>query len=287
MLSIASSATLGATTVSSIPSPSPEPTDLPEGWHLVWSDEFDGPSGSSPDGAKWMLDTGGQGWGNQEWQYYTASPENAALDGNGFLTIVARRVAGSGSTELSCWYGPCRYTSARLLSRTRFSFMYGRVEARLKLPYGQGIWPAFWMLGDSFPEVGWPGCGEIDIMDNIGREPGMVHVGVHGPGYSGSAGISHRFALPSGQAFADDYHVFRLEWEPDELRWYVDGHKYATLSRSQLSEARPWVFDHAFFLILNVAVGGTWPGYPDETTTFPQVLAVDYVRVFQRSPAGN
>jgi beta-glucanase (GH16 family) len=260
--------------------PEPAPADLP-GWTLIWSDEFDGPAGAGPDAAKWTFDLGGQGWGNNEWQFYTARPENAALDGEGALAITARPVE-SLLPGMECWYGPCRYTSARLLSRGLFEFIYGRVEARLQLPYGQGVWPAFWMLGADITETGWPNCGEIDIMENIGRELSTVYGTVHGPGYSGAGGISTAFTLDDGTAFKDQYHVFALEWEPDELRWYVDDHLYATLHKSQFPADKRWVFDHDFFLILNVAVGGNWPGYPDERTTFPQTMRVDYVRVYQR-----
>lgn len=258
------------------------PTELPGGWKLIWNDEFDVPAGSQPDPAKWIFDLGGEGWGNQEWQYYTDQPENAATDGAGSLVIRAIEVAEGAPRSLNCWYGPCKYTSARILTRERFDFTYGRVEARLKPPYGTGIWPAFWMLGNDIAAVGWPNCGEIDVMENIGREPDKVYGTVHGPGYSGANGISHSYALPAGQTFKDDFHVFALEWDEAEIRWYMDDEPYGVLPKERFSELRPWVFDHPFFLILNVAVGGAWPGYPDETSTFPQQMLVDYVRVYQK-----
>ncbi|MBM3153622.1 MAG: glycoside hydrolase family 16 protein [Chloroflexi bacterium] len=258
------------------------PSELPGGWALVWSDEFDGPAGAAPDPAKWNYDLGGHGWGNQEWEYYTDSPENAALDGTGNLVITARAMDNPDASDLDCWYGPCKFTSARLLTQDKFDFTYGRVEARLKIPFGQGIWPAFWMLGNDIPGAGWPACGEIDIMENIGREPGIVHGTLHGPGFYGADGISSAYSLPDGAAFSADFHVYAIEWEADEVRWYVDGNLYGTVRKSQFSETQRWVFDHPFFIILNVAVGGGWPGYPDATSAFPQTMLVDYVRVYQK-----
>ncbi|NWF70587.1 MAG: glycoside hydrolase family 16 protein [Chloroflexi bacterium] len=253
-------------------------------WQLVWHDEFDGAQGTPPDPQKWECEIGGHGWGNQEWQYYTAETANVALDGTGALAITARSATPAQSQTLPCWYGDCRYTSARLLTRQRFEFTYGRAEARLKLPYGQGIWPAFWMLGADIATIGWPDCGEIDIMENIGREPALVYGTVHGPGYSGGHCIGGSHALPPGQFFEDDFHVFALEWEANEIRWYLDGTQYFALTPARLPDGAKWVFDHPFFLLLNVAVGGFWPGYPDDTTVFPQVMRVDYVRVYQRQP---
>ncbi len=250
-------------------------------WSLIWSDEFDGPAGTRPDAAKWQYDLGGQGWGNQEWEYYTDAPENAALDGKGALIINALEAPDAEAGGLKCWYGPCRFTSARIRTESRFEFAYGRVEARLKIPFGQGIWPAFWMLGANLASDGWPDCGEIDIMENIGREPSTIYGSVHGPGYSGGNSITAAYSLPSGQAIKDDYHIFVVEWEPDALRWYVDGTLYNTIKKDVIPQGKSWVFDHPFFIILNVAVGGIWPGYPDETSTYPQKMWVDYVRVYQ------
>lgn len=253
-------------------------------WKLIWQDEFEGTAGTLPDPEKWELETGGSGWGNQEWQYYTAAAENASLNGQSALSITARAATPAQAESLPGWYGNCRYTSARMLTRRRFEFTYGRVEARLKLPYGQGIWPAFWMLGADIETVGWPDSGEIDIMENIGHEPTTIHGTVHGPGYCGSDGIGGGAQLPDGAPLKDDFHTFAVEWEPDEIRWYLDGSQYFRLTPAQLPEGSRWVFDHPFFLLLNVAVGGGWPGYPDETTRFPQVMLVDYVRVYQKLP---
>lgn len=250
-------------------------------WQLIWNDEFDSPAGSQPDSSKWNYNIGGEGWGNNEWQYYTDLPQNASTDGAGNLVIRAEAVQGQEEKRV-CWYGECKFTSARILTQDKFTVTYGRVEARIKVPYGQGIWPAFWMLGEDIPTKGWPECGEIDIMENIGREPSAAHGTVHGPGYSGSEGISHTFTLPNGEKFSDDFHVFATEWEANEIRWYVDGNLYGTLKRDSFTDKR-WVFDHPFFIIMNVAVGGNWPGYPDETSVFPQTMTVDYVRVFQKA----
>lgn len=247
---------------------------------LVWSDEFDGPSGARVDKKKWKAETGGGGWGNNERQYYTK--KSAFMDGAGSLVIEAAPTKRRQS--LSCWYGRCRYTSARLITKKKFEVTYGRIEARLKVPEGQGIWPAFWMLGKDIDRVGWPQCGEIDVMENIGREPTKVHGTLHGPGYSGANGIGAEYSLPDGARFADDFHVFAVEWEPAEIRWYVDGTLFSTKRPSDLPEGARWVFDHPFFLLLNVAVGGNWPGEPDATTTFPQRMLVDYVRVYELAP---
>lgn len=251
------------------------------GWRLVWADEFDQPDGSRPHAGWWTYDLGGGGWGNNELQTYTARTNNCRIE-NGCLVIEARRETYTGTDGITR-----QYTSARLKTQGRLAWRFGRIEARIRLPRGQGLWPAFWMLGTNFPSVGWPACGEIDIMENIGREPGTVHGTVHGPGYSGGDGIGGRYVLPGGGAFADDFHVFGVEWEPGRIRWFVDNTLYFTVSPASLPSGSSWVFDQPFFLILNVAVGGRWPGNPDETTVFPQVMQVDYVRVYQREDGGT
>ena len=241
---------------------------------IVWQDEFDGPAGATFDRVKWTADTGGSGFGNQERQFYTIRPENVALDGNGHLVITARVDSG-----YSCWYGACSYSSARLKTQGVFAHAYGRFEARLRVPHGQGLWPAWWMLGTNIAGVGWPQSGEIDVMENIGREPNIVHGTVHGPGYSGASGIGRADTLAQG-AYADDFHVFAISWQPQEIRWTVDGRQYNRLTPADLPAGANWVFDHPFFLLLNVAVGGSWAGDPDASTTFPQQMVVDYVRVY-------
>jgi len=233
----------------------------------VWADEFNGPANSAPDPAKWTYDLGNNnGWGNQEQETYTNLLQNAHVDGGGHLII---RVERSGST----------YTSARLKTQGLFSARYGTIESRIRLPVGQGIWPAFWMLGTSITSAGWPRCGEIDIMENIGREPSINHGSVHGPGYSGGNAISGLYTLPGSARFADDFHVFAIQWAPGTVTFSVDGTAYKTVTAASLPAGAAWVFDNPFFLLLNVAVGGNFPGAPDATTQFPQQMIVDYVHV--------
>jgi beta-glucanase (GH16 family) len=241
---------------------------------LRWADEFDGAAGSAPDQTKWNYDIGGNGWGNNELETYTHRTENAFLDGDGHLVIKLIKETLRGPDGIKR-----NYTSARLLTQGKFTQRYGRFEARLKVPFGQGIWPAFWMLGANSDSVGWPMCGEIDIMEQIGREPSINHGTLHGPGYSGGSGISGIYTLSDGQKFADDFHSFAIEWEPTAIRFYVDGNLYQTKTTADAA-GRQWVFDHPFFIIMNVAVGGSFPGSPDATTTFPQTMTVDYVRVY-------
>lgn len=247
---------------------SPTATPGSGNYVLVWSDEF---NGSSIDPNNWTYDIGwGQnGWGNAELQYYTDRPDNARVE-NGMLVIEAREER----------FRAQEYTSARLKTQGLQEWTYGRFEARIKVPYGQGIWPAFWSLGNDITTVGWPQSGELDIMEHIGREPSTVYGTVHGPGYSGADGVGGSYTLPGGAQMTDDFHIFAVEWEPDEIRWYIDNTLYATVTPNDVPGE--WVFDHPFFLIMNVAVGGYWPGYPDETTVFPQVMLVDYVRVYQK-----
>jgi beta-glucanase (GH16 family) len=250
-------------------------------WALVWSDEFNQQDGSAPDSTKWSYDegVGNNGWGNSELEYYTSRAKNVSIQ-NGNLVITAIResyVDSSGVTR--------DFTSARIKTRDRFAQAYGRFEARIKIPGGVGLWPAFWMLGDNIKLVGWPSCGEIDIMENIGPEPTKVHGTIHGPAYSAAKGISSPYALAGGRRFADDYHVFAVEWEPNAIRFYVDNDLYATRTPADLPSGAQWVYDHPFFIILNLAVGGNWPGPPDATTSFAASMLVDYVRVYQRSNA--
>jgi beta-glucanase (GH16 family) len=227
------------------------------------------------------METGGNGWGNNELEYYTSRTQNAFLN-NGSLFIKAFKETYTGPDNVTR-----NYTSARLFTKNKFAQVYGRFEARIKIPYGQGLWPAFWMLGGDIASSGWPACGEIDIMENIGREPTNVHGTLHGPGYSGGSGIGAAYILPGGKKFADDFHIFAVEWEPNVVRFYVDRILYKTTTPADLPHGTKWVFDHPFFIILNVAVGGSWPGNPDSTTVFPQTLQVDYVRVYRRSASAD
>ena len=244
----------------------------PSGWNLVWSDEFDGAAGANVDTSKWVYETGNgsNGWGNSELEYYQS--QNGLLDGNGNLVITAKQENFSGFN----------YTSARLKTQGKTSWSYGHIESRIKIPYGQGVWPAFWLLGNDIDSVSWPGCGEIDVMENIGKEPTKVHGTLHGPGYSGGAGPTAVYTLSDTGKFADDFHVFAIEWEANVIRWYVDGTLYSTKTPTDIGSGNTWVFAKPFFVLLNLAVGGSWPGSPDSTTTFPQIMTVDYVRVCQR-----
>ena len=241
-------------------------------WKLMWSDEFNQPDGSRPDPAKWSFETGGNGWGNNELEYYTDRTNNAVI-ADGKLVIQAQPENYGGKT----------ITSARLLTKNKGAWTYGRFEARIKIPRGQGIWPAFWMLGTDVASAGWPTCGEVDIMENIGKEPGKVHGTVHGPGYSGGDGIGGPFSLPDGATFADDFHVYAVDCESNVITWFVDSQPYFRITPASLPKGRAWVYNHPKFLLLNLAVGGGWPGYPDKTTTLPQQMVVDYVRVFTRA----
>jgi beta-glucanase (GH16 family) len=253
----------------------PPPTG---GFTLVWSDEFNGADGTSPDASKWTYDTGGKGWGNNELECYTNLRQNAQMKGGNLVITSLYQPA------YACSDGTTRdYTSARLKTEGLFNQAYGRFEARIKIPKGQGMWPAFWMLGNNISSVNWPKCGEIDIMENIGREPGTVHGSLHGPSTGGpTSDTSAPFSLPAGQNFADDFHLYAVEWEPGAVRFFVDSTLYATSTQSQWPAGGTWVFDHPFFIILNVAVGGSWPGSPDNSTIFPQQMLVDYVRVYTK-----
>lgn len=250
------------------PDPTAEPTTAPvfDGAfdELVWADEF---NGTSINYSNWSYDVGGDGWGNNELQWYTdSSGDNARIE-NGVLVLEAQEERVRSRN----------YTSARLKTQDLQSFTYGRIEARIKVPYGQGIWPAFWTLGTNIPTVGWPYSGEIDIMEHVGREPFNVYGTVHGPGYSAAESVGNFITLP--EPVTNDFHVFAIEWSPELIVWYMDGVEYHRVTPADVPGE--WVFEHDFFLILNVAVGGYWPGYPDETTVFPQQMLVDYVRVYQ------
>jgi beta-glucanase (GH16 family) len=246
-------------------------------WNIVWDDEFNQPDGSSPDPTKWGYDIGGGGYGNNELEYYTSRTNNARIEG-GQLVIEADQES----------YGGNNYTSARMLTKGKWSWAYGRMEARIQIPRGQGIWPAFWMLGTNIDSVGWPTCGEVDIMENIGKvsDQGTDHGTIHGPqgggDYNGGAGVGGTFTLSSG-ALADNFHIYAVQWTPNQIQWFLDTNLFFTATPASLPSGGTWVFTQPQFLILNVAVGGNWPGNPDGTTVFPQQMLVDYVRVYQQT----
>lgn len=268
-------ATAAATTAADVPD------DLDgRQWQLVWSDEFEG---ETIDTDTWTFETGGgcgEGgqldtdctWGNQESQYYTDG-DNAWIE-DGTLVLEAREEAAPSGIH--------DYTSARMNTAGGRTAQFGRVDIRATLPQGQGVWPALWMLGNDIGETGWPDCGEIDIMELIGNEPETVHGTVHGPGYSGGNAIGGGYTLDSG-TFAEEPHTFSIVWDPGEIKWYVDGEQYHSVTREEVEAAgNEWVFDdRPFFYIFNIAVGGEWPGYPDETTAFPQQMRVEYIREYE------
>ncbi|GAB6024787.1 hypothetical protein CHUAL_009910 [Chamberlinius hualienensis] len=247
---------------------------------LIWADEFDGSAGTAPSNDNWRFDLGDgtdagiSGWGNAELQLYTNSTENCALDGSGNLVITAAKM----STKQRCYYGPCSYTSARLVSKT--TPLYGRIEARIKIPSGSGVWPAFWMIGDDFDQVGWPKSGTIDIMQIKGSQPNKNLGGVHGPKYSGGEKISSMYELTLGDTFDADFHMFTLEWQPTCLVLMVDNDVYFTLSRDDIPLGAEWVFDKPYRIMLNLAVGGNFDGFPKVDEPFPKQLVVDYIRHF-------
>lgn len=236
-------------------------------YQIVWSDEF---NGTEIDSSKWSFEIGrgDNGWGNSELQYYKA--ENSQIT-DGKLIITAKKEDFNGAN----------YTSSRIITRGKFDFTYGKVEVRAKLPKGQGIWPAIWMLGSNIGSVGWPKCGELDIMELLGHEPNKIYGTAHGPGYSGSSGIGENYTLPSGN-FNEEFHIFKTEWDNEGIKWFVDDICYHTLTKSEADSRGGWVFNNDFFILLNLAVGGAWPKNPDSTTTFPQTMEVDYVRVWQK-----
>lgn len=267
-----------------VTSPSPAASAADQ-WTLVWRDEFDGDSGAFVDTTRWRPDTadgcqmGICGWGNQEKQFYTASPDNVALNGRGQLMITAR-VAPNG---MSCYYGPCRYTSGKITTRGRFHAAPGMVEARIKLPTGQGLWPAFWMLGEGWPATPWPQCGELDIMENKGSQPTITSSAIHGPGYSGATPLARETRRLEGPYHAD-FHTFGVAWDTTQVRFFIDGVMHYRVTRADVERHGPWVFARSFFPILNLAVGGHFDGDPRSDAVLPATLLVDYVRIYSPTP---
>jgi len=244
---------------------------------LIWSDEFNQAESTGPDPAKWTFDLGAgnpPGWGNSELEIYTDSRSNAlivsdpaATDGKA-LALRARLENG-------------RYTSARIHTASKFTFKYGRMEARARVPRGAGCWPAFWALGANKPDAGWPGCGEIDVMEWVGQKPGNIKGSLHAFGYSGGKCLNADCVLPGGASYSDAYHVFAVDWYPEEIRFSMDGAVYETRRKADIPAGSQWPYDRPFFILLNFAVGGKWPGPPNSETVFPQDFRIDYVRVYE------
>lgn len=252
-------------------------------WELVWSDEFDGGVGESPDSTKWGFEVG-TNWGNNQAEYNTDRPENVSTDGDGNLAIVAKRESYLGAA----------YTSGRISTRGKFQQAYGRFEARIQMPRGYGVWPAFWMLGGTCtPQLfsngvccngndGWPDCGEIDIVEMRGQEPTVIHGSLHGPGYSAASPITRTLTLTGGR-FDTEFHVFAVEWTEEGIDFFMDDQMYQSVK----NEDAPgdWVFDSPSYIILNVALGGGFVGgAPNSNTPLPQTMLVDYVRVYKEAP---
>jgi beta-glucanase (GH16 family) len=235
---------------------------------VVWNEEFNGAAGAGVDTGRWNFDTGGGGFGNSELEYYNSGTSNVAQDGQGHLVITARRESGGHS----CWYGTCQWTSGRIQTAGKFTQTYGHIEARIQIPKGNGLWPAFWMLGGS----NWPTDGEIDIMENVGRTPNTLYGTLHGPGYSGgnAVGGTRNLSAPLGDAF----HNYAIDWSPNLVVWTIDGSEYFRASPASV-RGNPWVYNHGFFIIMNLAVGGSFPGSPDGNTPSTARMVVDYIHV--------
>ena len=241
--------------------------------NLTYEDNFD--SDGPINTAFWNYDLGDgtanglpAGWGNNELQYYTDRPENIKVEG-GMLHITARRESFQGAA----------FTSARITTKGKVEQAYGRFEARIQLPWGQGIWPAFWLLGSNIDEVSWPQCGEIDIMEYRGQKPSTLVGTVHGPGYSGGQAVGKEYILPNDR-FDRGFHIFGIEWGPKYINFYVDDVLYNQITPEDVPGE--WVYDQPFYILLNLAVGGNFVGPPNANTVFPQTMLVDYVRVYQK-----
>jgi beta-glucanase (GH16 family) len=265
----------------------------PSGWTLAWSDEFDGPNGSAPDSTKWVYDIGwgDGGWGNNELEYYTSGRDNSFLQG-GSLVIEAR--TDDLQPSMVCGSSPCNYTSARMKTLGTFSQQYGRFEARIKIPTGSGMWPAFWMMGTDFPTVDWPACGEIDVMENWGSDGTVIAGTTHDPGANSENGISGEYTFSSLTTVANDYHVYAIEWDVNAVKFFVDTTEYhcvrkpsapssscGAISGTVANAPHTWPFDKPFFMLLNLAIDSSSDNRPNSSTKFPAQMLVDYVRVYK------
>ncbi|MFC0622738.1 galactose-binding domain-containing protein [Kribbella deserti] len=263
------------------PTPPADPANPPV--TLVWSDEFNGTAGSKPDPAKWTIDPGTGP--NNELEYYTNN-NNASMDGAGNLVMEARKEATPGSacpTDPLTGSGTCQYTSHRMNTGNKFHTTYGKIEARVKVPKGNGLWPAFWMMGADFlTGRPWPYNGEIDILEVLGKDVKTAYSTLHAPAYNGAGGVGGSYTLPNGADLSDDFHTWAATWNSKGITYSLDGRTVVTIDKAQVEATRgPWVFDHPFYIILNLAVGGDWPGPPDASTPFPARMLVDYVRVYK------
>jgi beta-glucanase (GH16 family) len=243
---------------------------------LIWSDEFNGPAGALPDPTKWGYEQGASGWGNNELECYTTAPGNVSQNGAGDLVITAIRQPGHICSDGK----PTDYTSARILTQNKFTAKYGRLEVRAQVPTAPGTWPAFWALGANITTVQWPRAGEIDVMETIGKTPNIVYGTVHGP-KSNSSPFSVQTKKDTGADLSVGFHTYAVDWTPDSLTFLLDGVAYGTVTKKDVEKANgTWVYDHDYYLLLNLAIGGNFPGAPTVTTTWPQKYTIDYVRVY-------
>jgi beta-glucanase (GH16 family) len=244
---------------------------------LAWSDEFDRPRHAPVDRRRWRHETGGA-WGDGELQSYTARTTNSYQDGRGHLVIAVRAERYTGGDSITR-----NYTSARISTMGSYSFQYGMFEARMQTPIGKGLWPAFWALGTDIDRTGWPECGEIDVMEQLGQEPTRTYGTVHGPRNVGGGQEDYKpgRSVVHTSPLSQEFHTYGVQWLPGSIQFYFDGRAYWSITAADLPTGSRWVFDHPFHLILNVAVGGRWAGTPGIDTRFPQVLRVDHVRVYR------
>ncbi|MEY4494459.1 MAG: hypothetical protein RL570_574 [Actinomycetota bacterium] len=250
---------------------------------LLWSQEFNDAAGTAPSSKYFNYDLGGGGWGNKELQWY--SEDAVQTNGKGQLEISATKIPPVADDELpfNC-FGDCQYFSGRIKTQGKVRFKYGRIEARIKLPSGEGVWPAFWLLGSNIVAKSWPACGEIDVIELRGREPNRAIASAHGPGYSGAASKSGVRSLPV--SLSDDYHVYSIDWTANKISWYLDGKLYHTLTNKSV-KAGSYVFNQDFFIILNLAMGGDFDGGRLDSSIEKATMAVDYIRYYSLNGVGK
>jgi len=259
---------------------------ISEDYKLIWSDEFLGQFGEKPSDEHWKFDVGGNGWGNRELQYYTDSRLNSFITGDGKLVLRARRLTQPG---YKCWYGPCHYTSARLSTKNNFSFQYGLLETKVKFPKGTGVWGAIWLLGNASDQTSWPENGEIDIVEYLWRSPNSIFCGLHGPDYSHLENnhILQEYCNDS-IFFSDSYNKFAVRWNENGVSWFLNGKNYfSILNTDIINNKKRWVFNKPFHIIINLAIGGRWPGYPEtensDSDIWQKDMTIDYVRVYKET----